>query len=66
MDRDEARDDPLAAVDDEGGSAEQGSVDGDQREDDGPGLTDEARSRGGKNSSQEQKRDEQGRFVGKD
>lgn len=42
---------------------EEESEDGDDAD---RGLTDEARSRGGTNSSQAQERDEHGRFVGKD
>lgn len=45
---------------------ERRETEADTEDEDDEGLTDEARSRGGKRSAQEQERDEQGRFVGKD
>lgn len=64
--RSEERDDRNS----EQGAGEVGEVEGSEEdEEDGDsdrGLTDEDRSRGGKNSSENLERDDQGRFVRKD
>ena len=67
--------DESTIADDSGalGDSRHNAADDDERDSDGSpeasadaGLTEDARSRGGVNSAQEQERDERGRFVGRD